>query len=394
MSSSTSNSREIYGKICLKLGLAMLGMMIAYWAFLLSMGHQGLMGRVTQAREALPEIVAQPEPQVMVFGSSMVHAGFSPRQFDSEVKAKGKDVKSYNFGFGGLNPFFQDYLSRRIREEYQANDKKLKLAVIEFNPFQTTKTRWNGAISIVDSFITMLASDKELLEIAKTDITRGLRLYNIKYLRGNISAEMATTFFGRGVFPAKRPKREKDDEEIDKKRDELDEKLDEYFKQDFPEWHGKRWYLPWAGGGTIPADRTPEAVTLYGEFIALRHTKANMTNYVNRRIATADIIDMNFEPLLVDSFINIVENFKQFSEKVEVVMLPRNTDWVNYPPEARARLDATIAQIEKATGLKTVDHQDLPVINPGMFRDATHLAAYVGNVPYTHYLVEQYFDDL
>ena len=110
MNSSTSSSRKIYGKICLGLGLAMLGALSLFYVFvnLIGASAEGIMGRVVQARQSLPEIVSEDQTQVMFFGSSMVDAGFSPRLFDAQVKAKGKEVKSYNFGFGGLNPYFQE----------------------------------------------------------------------------------------------------------------------------------------------------------------------------------------------------------------------------------------------------------------------------------------------
>lgn len=394
MSSSTSNSRKVYFKICGALGLAMFAAVAVFHIFLYSAGANRLMGRVVLAREALPEIVKQSEPQMMFFGSSMVDLGFNPRHFDNQVKARGKAVKSYNFGFGGLNPYFQDYLSRRIRDAYQGEDKKLKLALIEFNPFQTTQTRWNRAKSMIDSYITMLASDEELLAIAKEDFTRGLLLFNIKYVRSNVSAEMITSFFGRDMFPAKRATRMQEDEEIRKQRRELNKQLGEWWEKDFPEYHGKRWYLPWQGGAALVEERSPEAMELFAEFLKLQHNEARMTNYVNRRVQTADILQLNMEQELIDSFIRIVENFKQFSDKVEIVMLPRNTDWINYTPEARARLDDAIKQIEQATGLKVTDHQVLPQIPPSMFYDATHLSRYIGDVAYSSFLAEQYYNDL
>lgn len=394
MSSSTSNSRKAYLKIVLSLGAAMLVTVICFHVFLHAMGANRLMGRVVEAREALPEIVKRDETQMMFFGSSMVDLGFAPREFDKYVKQMGKDVSAYNFGFGGLNPYFQDYLARRIKEEYQKEDKKLKLAVIEFNPFQTTQTRWNRAQSAIDAYLTMLASDKELWELAVEDPKRGLLLFNIKYMRAGISAEMVTTFMGRDIFPAKRQTRLQDSQEVQDKRNEINKQRRELFDKDFPDYHDKRWYLPWQGGGTIASERTPEAVELTKQMIALQHTDARMTNYVNGRIHSADILELNMEPQLVASFIRIVENFKQFADKVEIVMLPRNTDWINYTPEARARLDKAIAQIEQATGLKVVDHQDIPQVTPDMFWDATHLARYMGDVAYTQFIAEQYFDDL
>ena len=214
--SDITNARKTYAKAIITIGLCMLISMGAINAILDSMGarQQGVLGRVTESREALEKIVADPNDLVMFYGSSMVRAGFSPRKFDRDLKAQGKSVSSFNYGFGGLNPFFQDFLSRRITEDLQQKDRRLKLAMIEFNPFQTTTARWNRAKPVIDSFLTLLASDEELWEVTKQDLTRGIRLFNIKYMRGNVSAEMITSFFGREMFPPQRHNTFKDSDEI------------------------------------------------------------------------------------------------------------------------------------------------------------------------------------
>ncbi|MGB0495076.1 MAG: hypothetical protein ACPGJI_01875 [Kangiellaceae bacterium] len=391
-----SSSRAIYKKISLAIlfGMGIAMALIQGITVLMGGTTHNIMGRVVEARAALPKIVQEEQDLVMVFGSSMVEAGFAARQFDKEMSELGKNVKSFNFGFGGLNPFFQDYLSRRIRDEFVRNDKRLKLAVIEFNPFQTTQTRWNGAISTVDSFITMLASNEELFAIGKEDPTRGFRLFNIKYIRNDISAEMATSFIGQGMFPAKRPKRLDDPEEIREKQRELGKELQELFAKEYPDYKSSRWSYPWQGAGTIPQERSDHTLAVFKEYYAALQSHARLTNDLQNRINRADIEELNFEPLLIESFIEIVENFKQFSDKVEIVMLPRNTKWVNYTEEGKKRLNKTISIIEKATKLKIESHQDLDVIDPTMFSDTTHLARYSGDVPYTHYLVMRYKNEL
>jgi len=396
MSSSTSSSRVIYSKIILAIvvGMGMAMGIVQGIAALAGGTKQNIMGRVVEARAALPKIVKEDKPLMIMFGSSMVEAGFGARQFDREAKEQGKSVKSFNFGFGGLNPFFQDFLSRRIREEFQQNNRRLKLAVIEFNPFQTTQTRWNRAKWIVDSYLTMLASDSELYEITKQDPTRGVRLFNIKYARNDISAEMITSFYGQAIFPAKRPVRLEDPEEIVEKRRKIGEELGELFEKEYPDYKASDWSYAWQGAGTIPEERSTHTLEVFKEYYQAQQSEARLTNDLQNRIRTADIEELQFEPLLVESFIQIVENFRQFSDKVEIVMLPRNTKWVKYTPEGKQRLAKTIAQIEQATGLKIVSHQTLDEIDPTMFSDTTHLARYSGDVPYTHYLVGQYLDDL
>lgn len=66
-------------------------------------------------------------------------------------------------------------------------------------------------------------------------------------------------------------------------------------------------------------------------------------------------------------FIRIVKNFQAISDRVEVLKLPKNSDWIHNTPQADARMAA---------------------ITPEMFVDTTHLARYTGGVGYTRQLVE------
>ncbi len=383
----------IYGKTLLVIILGMtaaLGL-VKIFVYANDASSETILGRVLEAKDALPRIVQEPEDLVMVFGSSMVGAGFSPREFDQHMQDQGiDDIKSFNFGFGGLNPFFQDYLARRIKEAFVGNDRRLKLAVIEFNPFQTTVTRRNGALSLEDSFITMLGSAQEFREILMNDPTRGVRLYNIKYLRDSISAEMITNYFaGEFQEPRKRTELERD-EERGERLSELGELLNQAFEKEYPNFKGEQWSYDWQGGGTIPAERSPETLEIFEEYYAVSLDPARMDDDRLNRIHNADILEMNFSDELIEAFIRLVNEFKQFSDHVEVVMLPRNTDWIVYPEAGKQRLQQAIARIESATGITIKDHQDLPVMKPHMFGDTTHLNRYQGASTYTRYLAEQY----
>lgn len=310
------------------------------------------------------------------------------------LRSGGAEVKSFNFGFGGLNPFFQDYLSRRIGEAFENKNKRLKLVVIEFNPFQTTQARWQGAVPIVDSFITILANDAELWEIALQDPERGALLFNIKYLRNDISAEMITSFFGR-PFRAPRARSElEEDEEAVNRVEELGGLINESFELEYPEWTGEAWNRGWQGGGTIKSERSQETLDVTNEYYSIMQTDNRMDNDRLFRIGCCDIVEMHFEPLLVEAFIRIVNNFKQFSDQVEVVMLPRNTDWIQYTAEGRERLEEAIAKIEQGTGVTIQDYQVIDGVSNAMFSDTTHLNRYQGAVGFTRYLADQYASDL
>ena len=394
---STANIRKTNLKIFLVMmaGMFMALVLIRIFFFTMNASKGTFLGRVTEAREYLPQIAQEEEDIVMVFGSSMVDAGFSARQFDREVKELGVDnIKSYNFGFGGLNPYFQDYLSRRIGEELGKQDKQLKLAVIEFNPFQTTKARWNGAIPIIDSFTTLLASPAELWEITKEDPARGVLMAEIYYLRDGVSAQMATSFFGR-PFRGDRERSETPvNEELQKQLEEVGSKLGEAFRTEYPDFDGCDWCIDWQGAGTIPEERSEETLALFVPYYESLRSQRRMENDRFNRIFCCDIEGLDFEETLVEAFIRVVNNFQGFSEQVEVILLPRNTEWIKYSDEAQQRLDAVLERIARETGVSIRNYQLEPRFTPEMFSDTTHFARYSGDVEFTTMLVEEFVDQL
>ena len=387
-----AEDRRVFVKITLAIVLGMMAAMGLVRLLLDANGanKQGILGRVLQAQAAIPQIIAEPNDLVMFYGSSMTRAGFSPRKFDGDLKAMGKDITSFNFGFGGLNPYYQDLLSRRLAEQFVEQDRKLKLALIEFNPFQTTSTRWNRAKFSLDSFITMLSNDAELWQILQEDLSRGIHLFNIKYIRNHVSAEMVTSYYSRELFPPQRGQRFKDDEETVTVRRSLGKELNAAFEKDYPNYSGEEWYYPWRGAGTIPQERSAETLAIFDSYYAASQTEARMKNDRLSRIRSADIEELHFEPFLVESFIGIVKNFQRFSDKVEVVMLPKNSRYIHYTPEAKIRLAQAIKQIEQATGIKIKNHQDIKEVNSDMYRDTTHLSRYRGDIAYTDFLVNEY----
>ena len=267
----------------------------------------------------------------------------------------------------------------------------MRLVLIEFNPFQTTKTRWRRAEQVTDSFITMLTSDEELLEIAFEDPERGALLYNIKYLRDNVSAQMITTHLG-GMFDE--PNQESDrpgmNEEQQTRFDEIAGILNTAFEEEYPDYVPSQWSYEWQGAGTVPWERPAETVAMFPEYYSLLQNEERMENDLLFRIRTADAVELDFEEVLIQRFIAVVENFKPIADQVEVILLPRNPEWIDYTPEVAARLQTVIERIERETGVPVRNHQLIDEVPPRAFRDTTHLGRYIGDIPYTEYLAEQY----
>lgn len=393
MSSFTSSSeRALFARIFIVILLGM-GAALALMrgvTHMMGVTSDNIFGRVLQARQALPRITREPDDLVMFFGSSMVQAGFSPRQFDREMARRGMSVKSFNFGFGGLNPLFQDYLSRRIREQFEYDGRRLKVALVEFNPFQATVTRRERAREAEEAMLATLGTPAEFFDIVLEDPARGVRLFNIRYLRDGISAEGFTSYFIAGMLAPPRARTEvPESESVADRRRELEEVLNQRFEEDYPDYQGEDWHYGWQGGGTIPSERSAATLSLFDEFYATLRTDHRMDDDRLSRIHTADILELRFDPELVEAFVRIVQNFQAISDRVEVVLLPRNTRWIENTPEAKDRLARAVTRIERATGLDVHNHQELPGITPEMFIDTTHLARYTGGVAYTRYLVEE-----
>lgn len=405
MSSSTSssdyaaNSRRIWLRIFLTIVVGMSIAMGAVGLFVSTMGagSQSLLGRVLQAHDAIPQIIGEEQDLVLFFGSSMTQAGFSPREFDHGIAQAGGHVKSFNFGFGGLNPLFQDFVSRRIAEGFKAKDRRLKLVLIEFNPFQTTKTRRRRAVALEEAYIALLASPAELWQILIDDPERGLRMLEIRYLRDGISAEATTTFFWAEPFQAPRAALDADiqeEEGVEEKLNAVLEKMNERFEEEYPDFDGSAWYYPWQGGGTIKAERSTETLDLVEQYYELSQTTYQMTIDRLSRIETADIEELDFDPELVEAFVRTVENFKTIADHVEIVMLPKNTDWIRNPPDALERQARAVARIEAATGLPVRDFQQIEAVTNDMFGDTTHLNRYHGAAAFTAFLAEEYAENL
>lgn len=388
--STSSSERALFARIFLAILLGMGAALGLVRLFHVSTGitADNFLGRVLQAKAALPRITRESQELAMFFGSSMVQAGFSPRQFDREMAERGMPVKSFNFGFGGLNPLFQDILSRRVREQFERDGRRLKIALIEFNPFQATITRRNGAREAEETMLAILGTPREFLRVLMEDPERGVRLFNIRYLRDGISAEAFTSFVAGGMAPPRARTGIPEDEAAQSRRRELDKILDRRFEEDYPDHEDERWHYGWQGGGTIPAERSAETLALFDEFYATLRTEHRLDDDRLHRIHSADIIELRFDPELIEAFIGIVKNFQAISDRVEVLMLPKNGRWIENTPEAERRLAAAVARIEEATGLSLHNDRELPAITPEMFVDTTHLARYTGGVAYTRHLVE------
>ena len=137
---------------------------------------------------------------------------------------------------------FQEFLARRIVDDFNAHDRRLKLLLIEFSPFQTTKTRRNRARAIEEPYMSLLASPAEIRDQILEDPASGLRIAEIRYLRDGVSAEAITTYFFAEPFQegSTDPGIE-EDEAIEARIDELFEEYFPLYEEEFPGFADCDW---------------------------------------------------------------------------------------------------------------------------------------------------------
>jgi len=392
VNSSISNSRTLYLKILLVIlfGMGCSMALVRLVPHLAKAKKGNFWGRISEARQALPRMTSEPKPLVMVFGSSLVREGFSPRQFQNELNESGIDVEAYNFGFGGLNPLLQEILARRVKEHFQAENRRLSLAIVEFNPFQATQTRRRRVRAIEDSFLAMVGSPAELSAVTVKDPERGVRLLNIRYLRDGISAEMITSQLQNLLREPPGQSQRAANPVLVAKRKAIELELKRRMVQAFPANSKLNWSYEWRGWGPLPEEMPDGTGKLYAQYYRLGQMPYRMDNNRLRRIHTADIIELNFDRELISAFLEIIEHFKVISDRVEIVLFPRNAKWIQRPPDAEKRLKEVIAYITRESGVPVRDYQNLETVTPEMFDDVTHLSRYEGTQVFTSYLANQY----
>ncbi len=373
-------------------GLFMFALVVGLYKFIAS--NIPMNARVLEMMDYVPTLVAE-NPQrkkVMVFGTSMVQAGFEPDQFDAYFESRGQDIVSYNYGVGNLNPEFQQYVTAHIRRELEASGEMLDLSLLEFNPFQTTKSRnVLGAITR-DQNEAVLLSLNELWEITLQNPDRGFRLLNIRFFREGISAELLSSIFtinGPVNFDAPDPEYAAAEERRNEMR--------RAFLNTLPDGSnpfGGIWSIDRRGGRLNKSQLSEESLDALYDYAESFVHPALMEPDLQRRVRQGDILGLDFEERLVQAFINMVNDLNAVSEHMEVVLLPRNTDWVVYTPEVQEKLDALMERVTRETGVAVRDMQNHPQITPEMFVDTTHLSFALGIDTYTRVLAETYADVL
>ena len=355
--------------------------------------------RIKTANRALPAIAAAPGAKAVFLGSSLVEFAFAPRVFDARLAASGIEITSYNLGIGNMNPSLQLVLARRLREAFEERGARVDLMLVEFNPFQATRKRVDANAPFHEAVLSILSSPRELRAEALRDPERALRMFTIKYVRDGVAAESITAGLGIALGSVASLLDYTDVEEehtpeyelVLDEREELAGTLLGQLSDEVEGWDlTGGWQLSTRGGFPLMDDFTPETADLVARFMAnLAHPKS-LEQDLEQRIRCCDIVDLHFDEGLTSDFIALLQELAPISDRLEVVLMPKNHEWVVTPPDARARQRAVIEQIERETRVAVRDFQYHPALSGRYYLDVSHLTVHEGQPLFSTLLADDW----
>ncbi|WP_290577619.1 hypothetical protein [Ketobacter sp.] len=385
MSSSTSSSRR----------MALYTMLIAAVTLLPAMGLVNWLTRSAEAGagdifgiqrirsviDSLDYMAATEGNTLLFIGSSLVKDGFSPRIFDATVQSvANKEVTSFNVGMGNMKPSYLKLLVQRIADTYAAQGRRADVVLLEFNPFLVTQAREQFRPFMTEQVQAMLMSPQQVGATFWQDPERFARLVSIKYLRHGVSAEAITggLRFLVGQAQAQAPLMAQLTEDQLNHLQQLAEfrsRLNQYIREEQPISGKSHVWNPVTQGGLIDMmDLSPQAQEVAAEISRqMRHPKA-MAMDLQSRIQCCDIENLTFNDKLVGEFLDTVDSARRFSDRVEIVLLPRNRQWVQLSPAGQARLQALLQQLQQRTGVTIRNYQEHGAFDGSDFYDVSHLS--------------------
>lgn len=350
--------------------------------------------RIQTAAEALPAALALPADDtrqvIYVFGSSLVEFGFSPQQFDAELKAKGVDAVSYNFGFGNSDPHIQERFATRFADLFRHQPDKVDRVIYEFAPFQATRLRAQQSGKLEHAAAAVIGDWRDFLAVAKDDHELAVSLFNTKYVRNGVPAEAITSLLSMPLKNIGKPA----SEIIEDATPPTGELQMEFFRHMHHDWFQNDAPGGWrqADRGGLPTSASAETMALAKQLMPRLQHPQRMQRALERRIACCDIEDLDIDEAMLDSFIEAVKQAQSVSRQVDVLIMPRNDDVVRISDTGKQRLQVSLERIRNETGAHVVDLGDAPNYGVEWFFDTDHLTLFEGRLRFSRELADHYIE--
>lgn len=338
--------------------------------------------RVQSILDALPEVMKDPAPQVLLTGTSTASMEVSATIFDEAALELGAAVHLYNVGVPAASATGGLLLGRRIREAYTRANRRPAMVIIEFDPTAATRA-WRATINGTQGETGMCAliRDREWYRELFTAPAETVNTALFCHVLGTPTA-------ARGQGPvetwlSKEPswwwgdKRPPPSNEA-----KLGQQMNRIRSQGFSV--GNRGYQQ-----TYPDDK----VQVYEQLVKLQQDPAWMKKDVAKLVRRYDAEELRFDERYLADFITSVNEWKAFTTNVHVLVSVSNVEYVKPTPAGAARLAAAIERI-RATGVPVTDLGPFSERFRGRFKDANHLDQVTAVPEYTKLIVAQLADSL
>lgn len=348
--------------------------------------------RIAQSAAALPAALSLPADDsrevVYVLGSSLIEFGFSPEVFDQALSEQGVEAISYNFGYGNADPSIHQKFAHRLHKVFSQHPDVIDLVVFEFAPFQATERRAQLTGQLDHAATAVINDWRDFLALATTDYEEALALFNTRYLRNGVPAEAITNLLSLPIRNAGRLNAKVIDEEGEP-LDQLAWQLYHQLMEEWPQAHPPGGWFEQNRGG-LPPSASDEALMLSKKVMQRMQHPDRMAASRQQRIDCCDMEDLNIDPLMLERFIDAIQQAQKVSKRVDLLLMPRNSDVIHLSERGKENLRNAIAKIQAQTGVNLVDFSGRLGYGVNMFFDADHLSLFEGRRHFTRELANYY----
>jgi hypothetical protein len=327
--------------------------------------------RFSQLVDHLPDICAARDP-VIAIGSSLTSRGFTPSVFDDRLATLGIHATTFNAGADGVTPDVMLQLTRRLRECFANANNTPRAILIEFTPHMATRAMVRSGIEGPQNAMRLwrLLDVDSFIHVARRSSQDAGHELALLFLGGE-SPAAAHTIIQDALFPdPPAPVERSPTDRVGQLR-----QTPEYIAtlarfQAMEEGTPHSWDLARRGEIESPA-QTPREEEIWRE--VRRTDTARLQQRRGRLVKYFDLIDLDFEPALIDDLIATIREAQAITPHTYVVIYPRNPGWSMPSPTGTRNLLAVLARIEHETGAPTLNLVASTDFTPDDFADAVHV---------------------
>lgn len=335
---------------------------------------------------SLPE--NDPRDVVFVLGSSLIHFGFSPDQFDDRLNDAGLPTVSYNYGFGNADPSIHEKFAHKLARTYANEPDRIDRVIYEFAPHGATRRRAETTGQLDHATTAILSSWGDIGETMLDDPEEAFALINTRAFRSGVPAEAITHMLSMPIKVAEMQGVVEDKAEPEP----LDNLGWDLFNQLRVDWADSIPFGGWSAQyrGGFPLTASPKAMELSSEVMRRMQDPVRMEATRQQRISCCDMLDLEMDPAMIAHIIQTIRYAQSVAKDVDIVIMPLNQDLVQISKTGQENFAKALAEVVAATGVDVIDIYREPYLGVEYFFDIDHYTFFKGRSMVTNLMADQY----